>query len=128
MSPVPAMRLLTLSAQLGMIATLILWFGIMAPSALFGPWLAVVWVTPLLLPLPGLLRGRSYTYAWNSLLLMLYVCLGMAEVAGNPAERPFSYTLLLCTALAFIGCQLYVRGKAAAERREGPVHDEPQVR
>ncbi len=108
---------ITLLGHLGLITALILWFAVLAPSELFGPWLAAFWCVPLLLPLPGMLRGRSYTYAWNSMLLLLYLTLGITEAMGAPQERGFAYAVLVCTAITFIGCQLYVRGRGAEARQ-----------
>lgn len=119
MSPVRLMQGLALCGQLGLITALGLWFGVLAPSAIFGPWLAAVWAAPLLLALPGMLRGRSYTYAWNSMLLLLYVALGLTELLSNPAEQFYALAVLLLTMLTFIASQLYVRGKGSLSRNQG---------
>ena len=117
MNPVKLAKSVTLLGHFGLIGVLIAWFAVFAPSQLFGPWLAAFWCAPLLLPLPGMLRGRSYTYAWNSMLLLLYLTLGISEAMSAPQERGFAYAVLLCTAITFVGCQLYVRGRGAQARQ-----------
>lgn len=116
MNPVRLTRGLALLGQLGLIATLVLWFALLAPSQIFGPWLAAAWVVPLLPALPGMLRGRSYSFAWNSLVLLLYLALGITELLSNPAEQAYALAVLLLTALTFVSSQLYVRGRGSGNR------------
>ena len=124
MNPITLARGIALLGHLGLILTLVLWFAVLAPSELFGPWLALFWCAPLLIPLPGLLRGRSYTYAWNSMLLLLYLTLGITEAMGAPQERSYAYAVLLCTAVTFVASQLYVRGRGSLTRPvQGPAED-----
>ena len=115
----PSLRLIqgtALFGQFSLITSLILWFAVLAPSAIFGPWLALFWSAPLLLAMPGLLRGRSYSFAWNSLLLMLYLALGITELLSNPAEQAYALSVLLCTVVTFVASQLYVRGLGSISR------------
>jgi uncharacterized membrane protein len=46
-----------------------------------GSWLWLK-VLPLALALPGLLRGRIYTFQWMSLLIWLYVCEALVRIIG----------------------------------------------
>jgi len=46
-----------------------------------GSWLWLK-VLPLALALPGLWRGRLYTFQWMSLLVWLYVCEALVRVLG----------------------------------------------
>lgn len=117
MKLLPLLQALALTGQLGLLATLALWFGWLAPSEIFGPWLALAWAAPLLPALPGMIRGRSYSFAWNSLVLLLYLALGLTEVLSNPAEQHYALALLLFTVLTFTSSQLYVRGQGSLSRR-----------
>lgn len=110
------LKTLALTGQFGLLITLILWFGVLAPSEIFGPWLAAAWAAPLLPALPGMLRGRSYSFAWNSLVLLLYLALGITELLSNPAEQVYALAVLLLTALTFASSQLYVRGRGSRAR------------
>lgn len=67
-------------------------------------------VLPLILPLPGLLRNRLYTYRWLSLMVWLYFIEGVVRAAG---DRGLGATLAaieiaLCLTL-FIACAAHVR-------------------
>ena len=43
----------------------------------------VLKVLPLLLPLPGILRGRRYTYQWSSMLILLYFTEGTVRAMSD---------------------------------------------
>lgn len=38
---------------------------------------------PLLLPLPGLLKGKRYAYQWSSMLILLYLCEGLVRATSD---------------------------------------------
>ena len=64
-----------LACLLALIALCVAWELFLAPLKPGGSWL-VLKVLPLLLPLPGLLRERRYTFQWSTLLIWLYVAEG----------------------------------------------------
>jgi uncharacterized membrane protein len=37
----------------------------------------------LLLPLPGLLKGKRYAYQWSSLLILIYLCEGLVRATSD---------------------------------------------
>jgi len=49
--------------------------------------LAVIAALPLLLPVPGLVRGRRPIGVWGLFLLAPYLALGLTEVVANPPAR-----------------------------------------
>lgn len=79
----------------------------------------LAWLGALLLvpPLPGLLRGRIYTYQWTSLLLTFYCALWLAEGWGSTQGRWPAFGLAAVAAADFVSLVLYVR----LRRREAPV-------
>lgn len=40
-------------------------------------------VLPLLLPFPGILRGRRYTFQWSSMLILLYLTEGVVRFMSD---------------------------------------------
>ena len=67
-------------------------------------------VLPLLLPLPGLLRNRMYTYRWLSLMVWLYFTEGVVRATserGRGAALALA-EVLLCL-LLFAACAAHVR-------------------
>ena len=67
-------------------------------------------VLPLLLPLPGLLKNRMYTYRWLSLLLWLYFAEGAVRATSEHGMGALLATIeiLLCLVL-FAACAAHVR-------------------
>lgn len=64
---------------------------------------------PLLAPLPGLLRRRTYTAGWASMLLVFYVAALISEGVAVPARREVGSWLGAVAALDFVGLALFVR-------------------
>jgi len=86
----------------------------LAVVAKFPGWLLVL---PLLLPLPGLWRGKPYTHAWCSMLIVFYVGGFMAEAWANPESATRAFALASLAAAEFIALVLYVRFAAVDRRR-----------
>lgn len=101
----PAMAAAALILQLALISGLLTQVG-------FGAGLVVV--LPLLAPLPGLLRRRTYTAAWASMLLAFY-CAGLLAEAYMRADKLPYLLLATVAALQFTVLVLFVRF-AARER------------
>lgn len=100
-------RRLALASLLGLIALGLAWELWLAPTG--SGWLAIK-VLPLLLPLPGLLRNRLYTYRWVSLFVWLYFIEGAVRAASDvgPGRALGLAEALLCLVL-FVACTLHVR-------------------
>lgn len=96
-----------LLAEAGLIAGLIAWCGLL-PGVLLS--------LPLLLPLPGLLRGNSYTGAWASLLVVFYVAGLLSETYGMVSRHTIGGLLTAVAAVEFVALLMFVRW-AARERR-----------
>lgn len=76
--------------------------------------LCVVAVVPLLTPLPGLLRGRRYTYAWATLFAVPYLAFAVTELLVAPASRWVAALSGLLVFAWFCSMILYLR--ASRER------------
>lgn len=108
-------RWLAVGSLLGLIVLGLAWELWLAPT---GRGTLAIKVLPLLLPLPGLLRARMYTYRWVSLLVWLYFAEGVVRAT---TERGLSAALAtsevaLCLVL-FTACALHVRWRL---RRAAP--------
>jgi len=105
-------------AQKARVATVWLW-GAVAASLLawytagYSWLLCVLAAAPLLAPLPGLVRGRRYTYAWASLFAMPYVAFAVTELLANPAARGVASLSLLLVFAWFCAMVLYLRASRA---------------
>ena len=103
-------RRLSVASLLGLIALLILWYGWLAPAAHFDKWLTILlFATPLLFPLRGILYGRPYTHAWTSYLSLFYFMHGTMEAWSNPVARPWALMEVALAIVLFTSCIFYAR-------------------
>ena len=109
-SPTRWARRVALAAHLALMASLPVMAG------LTGAVLAL----PLLAPLPGLWRGRPYTHAWASMLVVFYVGGLLMEGVSNPGHRAVAFGLAALAAAEFVALVLYVRFRAVDQRRVPP--------
>ena len=75
-------------------------------------------VVPLLLPLPGLLRNRLYTFRWLTLMVWLYFIEGVVRATGDGGISALlaGIEVVLCLVL-FVACALHVRGALSEGRK-----------
>ena len=66
-------------------------------------------LVPLLLPLPGLLRGQRRTYAWATMCVTPYFIYGLTEVIANPAVRAPAGAILFASLAWFVTLVNYLR-------------------
>jgi uncharacterized membrane protein len=100
-------RALALASVVGLIVLGLAWELWLAPT---GTGTLALKVVPLLPALPGLWRGRLYTYRWLSLLVWLYFTEGVVRAVTDPglSATLAAVQVLLCL-LLFIACVLQVR-------------------
>lgn len=76
--------------------------------------LGLVLAAVLCLPLPGILRARSYTFAWASMLVAFYVAGYLAAGYARPDQKLASFALGSIAALDFVCLMMFVRFTARA--------------
>lgn len=110
MSAATIARAAALIGYFGLWCLLPLWYAWLAPPTHL-PLATVLGflLTPLLFPLPGLLRGTLYTYAWSSMLSLMYFAHGVSESWTLIAERTYGLLEIVLSLLWFTGAILYVR-------------------
>ncbi|WP_305906398.1 DUF2069 domain-containing protein [Methylomarinum sp. Ch1-1] len=93
----------------GLFILLMAWNTVLAPSTRFPVALVLlVAVTPLLLPMQGLLHGKLKSCTWMSYVSLLYFTHGVAEAYANPAERYYALAEIALSLLLCFGAGLYV--------------------
>ena len=94
----------------GLFALLMLWNTLLAPSSRFPVALILlVTVTPLLLPLRGLLSRNPRSCAWMGYLSLFYFIHGAIETYANTSQRLYPSLELIFSLMLFFGTTLYVR-------------------
>ena len=106
------LRLLSLLAWTGL-------FLLQASPLLTTPSPALIWPALLsvllLLPLPGLIRNRRYTYRWIGFLALFYLCIGISELVAAPAARLYALGTTAASLLLFLASIYYARYLAIGE-------------
>ena len=70
--------LLACGSAIGLIFLGLIWELFLVPLRPNGSWL-VLKIVPVLFALPGILKGKRYTYQWASMLSMLYLSEGIVR-------------------------------------------------
>lgn len=89
---------------------LMLWNTHLAPSKHFPvAMVLIVMVSPLLLPLRGLLYARPRSCAWAAYISLLYFIHGSSEAFVNADQRLLAILEVIFSLLLFFGASFYVR-------------------
>ena len=100
----------TLLAHQGLLFWLLVWHVWLAPSPYFPVSLVLlVLLSPLLLPLRGLLYGRPYTHAWTTFLALFYFAYSVGLGFGPSADRPYAWAAVALSCVLFVCAALYAR-------------------
>ena len=101
-------RAAAIASVVALIALGLAWELWLAPT---GNRTLAIKVVPLLLPLPGLIRNRLYTFRWLTLMVWLYFIEGVVRAAGDGGTSAVlaAIEVVLCLVL-FVVCAAHVRG------------------
>ena len=91
------------AALVALIALAVAWELWLAPLRPGGSWL-VLKVLPLMLVLPGVLRGRNYVLQWSVLLIWIYVTEGLVRATSENGAAAWLAGIELALALAYFTC------------------------
>ena len=109
-------QIAAVSSLVALIVLCVAWELWLAPVRPGGSLLALK-ALPLVLPLPGLLKRRMYTYRWLSWMIWLYCTEGLVRATSDTA--PSSYyawaEVVLCI-LLFTACTLHIRLRLKAAK------------
>jgi uncharacterized membrane protein len=100
-------RAVAVGSLLALIALGLAWELWLAPT---GRGTLAIKVLPLLLPLPGLLRHRMYTYRWLSLLVWIYCTEGLVRATSEKGLGAWlALAEVLLSLVLFTACAAQVR-------------------
>lgn len=106
-----AVHRLAAATLIALVALCLAWELWLAPLRPGGSWLALK-VLPLLPALPGVLRGRLYTFRWAMMLVLAYFTEGVVRAWSEPGTTAALATAEIVLALTFFGTAItYVRLK-----------------
>ncbi|GAA5219275.1 DUF2069 domain-containing protein [Corallincola platygyrae] len=101
---------LALVCYLGLFAWVPLWHLVLAPhpDMSIGFIIGVGWL-PLWFPLPGLIKGKPYTYAWANFIIVFYMGHGLTAIYSNPGEALWAAVEIALSTGAFLGSIYYAK-------------------
>ncbi|WP_395343387.1 DUF2069 domain-containing protein [Ningiella sp. W23] len=103
-------RYLALISHLALLAWMSVWYLALDTKADYSIiFILLVYISPLLFPLKGIVQGKPYTHAWACFIVLLYFLHGITVIYAEPAYLwHASLELLLATGM-FTGCSVYAR-------------------
>jgi uncharacterized membrane protein len=102
--------ILALTGFFGLYALLMLWNTVLVtPSRFPVALMLVITVTPLLLPLRGLLDRNPRSCAWMAYISLIYFLHGSVEAYANTSGRLYPSLEVILSLMLFFGTTLYVR-------------------
>ncbi len=102
--------IIALTGFFGLFALLMLWNTVLVPSTRLPVALVLlVAVTPLLLPMRGLLNRNPRSCAWAAYISLIYFLHGTAEAYVNADERLYASLEILLSLMLFFGSTFYIR-------------------
>lgn len=103
---------LALIGFFGLFILLMVWNTLWYPSSKYPVALILLLtITPLLLPLSGLLKANARSCAWMAYLSIAYLMHGAVESYVDSLERLPAILEVIFSSLLFIGCTYYIRFK-----------------
>ncbi|WP_169308371.1 DUF2069 domain-containing protein [Ferrimonas aestuarii] len=92
-----ALGKIALGSYLSCLVFIPLWYLVLSPSLGYSIGFQALMLLPLVLPLPGLLKGKPYTHAWSGFIACLYLLSSLTAIWTSEEQRlwPFIATLLL---------------------------------
>lgn len=100
---------LALTGYFGLLCWVIVWHGFLSDALTTRAFALILWVTPLLLPLAGLLRGTPYTYAWSNFVVMIYLLHGLTSIYAVSEQWLYALIELVFATCMFVGCSFFAR-------------------
>lgn len=108
---------LALTGFFGLFALLMLWPTVLAPASHFPVALILLLtVTPLLLPMRGLLNQNPKSCSWAAYVSLGYFIHGSVEAYSNNAERLYAGLEVILSLALFFGAAFYVRYSARSSK------------
>jgi uncharacterized membrane protein len=96
---------LTLVGYWGLVLLIPIWNLWWYPSEIFSNKVVTIfWLTPLIFPMFGLLKGKAYTHAWSGFIAVIYFCHGFATLITSDNEYiPIALEIVFSSLFLFGG-------------------------
>lgn len=106
----PIFHRIALAGFFGLFILLMLWHTQLAPDSHIPiALMLIIVVTPLLLPLQGLLNGKRKSCAWLGFISLFYFIHGVVEAYSSDALRLYASLEIVFSLMIFFGVNFYLR-------------------
>ncbi len=107
---VKKMRLLALFSHIGLLGWMAIWYFALPMTAEYSILFKIlIYLVPLLLPLPGIVQGKPYTHAWASFIVLLYFLHSITVIYAEPSQMLYAIIELILAIGMFVGCSTFAR-------------------
>lgn len=109
-SLVKTLRYLALCSHVGLIGWMIIWYFFLPMTADYSVgFIILIYIVPLLLPLPGIIKGLPYTHAWASFIVLFYFLHSITVIYAEPTQIIYASIELVLAIGMFAGCSSFAR-------------------
>ena len=103
-------RYFTLLGYLDVFLLIPLWICYISPPTLLSQTsTTILWWSPLLMPLRGLILNKPYTFAWSGFLAVLYISQAITTLISSNTEQYLALIELLFASSWFTGAAMCAR-------------------
>lgn len=103
-------RRLALFGYIGLLIWVLLWNFVLTEDQNYSmTFLILFWVLPILLPGPGIIKGKPYTHAWANFIIMIYLMHGLTSLWTEDTEWVYALIEVILATIMFVGCCYYAR-------------------
>ncbi|MFQ3249731.1 DUF2069 domain-containing protein [Glaciecola sp.] len=107
---VKKLRYLALFSHITLIVWMLIWYFLLPITADYSiVFKLLLFIVPLLLPLPGILQGKPYTHAWASFIVLLYFLHSITVLYAEPSQMLYATIELVLAIAMFVGCSGFAR-------------------
>lgn len=107
---VKKLRFLALFSHLALILWMVIWYFFLPSTTDYSlVFKLLLFIVPLLLPLPGILQGKPYTHAWASFIVLLYFLHSITVIYAEPSQMLYAIIELVLAIAMFVGCSSFAR-------------------
>lgn len=102
-------RKLSLVGYFGLLAWVIIWHFTLSNTEYSVAFILLLYVLPLIFPLVGIVKGKPYTHAWASFVVLLYLMHGITAWYSIPEQWLYALIEVIFSVMMFTGCSMYAR-------------------
>ena len=102
-------RTLSLVGYFGLLAWVIIWHFALTNTEYSVTFILLLYVLPLVFPLYGIVKGKPYTHAWASFVVLLYLMHGITAWYSIPEQWLYALIEVIFSVIMFTGCSMYAR-------------------